>query len=313
MNHNHTNLFPLILLLGIALPMYASGAQADECPLRMTVQIEPKGIHVYEAVPITVVFQNAGDKEFPVHFHAFRMDRGVGTVEVRDPAGAIHVFRQPRCGESVYEAHEAYWPVKPGDEYRISFLLACSDASVSDQNPIFTKPGKYTITVEYDDRAADAGSHPDIDFKRTDYPSVHLKSEPVVIEVLDAPATERRALKLVKGLQPPVMLYEPNLIPTSPHYEDAREKLREIASVKESSIYANYARYSLAGRYVVRARAAEGAPHYYDYDEEVKAAREMLDAIDTKGFTLADRVEKLRAELERIIKGHKSTKAAQKP
>lgn len=245
--------------------------------LRVTVTAEHREIAILEAFPVTVRFENVSHAPVELRRTMFTGDE-VGAVVVKRRGDPEIVLPSPAYVGLV--DFPTKYMLEPGESYSTTFTISCFFHSRR-KGSIFDKAGRYQLWVVYDDGVVTA------------------KSRPISFTVVRPPATEESALKLVKALEFPVGLYEPDLIPYE-HMAEVHAALEEIASSKDSIIYANYARASLAWRHIMGALTAYSEPERYDLEEEITEAERLLAAIKNNQFTLSKKVEELRKQLAKL-------------
>jgi hypothetical protein len=265
------------LLVALSFSMQCQAKQS----LELDVTTARTDIAVNEAVPVTVVFTNGGEKPFNLYPYMFTEGR-CGSVEVTAPDRSVMTVVRPQF-EAVISNYGSR-PSKmlaPGESHTVAFVL-CVDWN-STERQIFENTGQYKVRVRYADGLTDAD----------------VTSDPVEIRVVRPPTSERDALQLVSELPHIGALYDYGANWDKPEVVD---KLRAIAAVEESQIYANYARLTLATWHLNRAqRAASEAT--FNRKEEMAAAGSYLERIRNEKFTLLANVQSLRQQLETMKAG----------
>ncbi|MCH8824841.1 MAG: hypothetical protein IH984_15195 [Planctomycetes bacterium] len=260
----------------LALVLLSPACNAAET-LRVTVTAEHREIALLEALPVTVKFENVSQSPVQLRGNIFSEDQ-YGLLVVKRKGDPEIVLHSPAYnGVSPYPVIHT---IDPGKSYSTSFTISCIFHTRRNTS-IFDKAGRYQLWVEYYDG------------------EITAKSKPISFNVVRPPATEEKALKLVKALEFPVGLYEPDLIPYE-HTAKVHAALEEIASDKDSVIYANYARASLAWRHIMGALRSYTYPKRYDLQEEIAEAERLLAAIKNNKFTLSKKVKELRKQFKKL-------------
>ena len=245
--------------------------------LRVTVTAEHREIAILEAFPVTVKFENVSHSPVKLRGSMFTGSE-FGSVVVKRRGDPEIVLHRPAYVGVIGDINK--YKIDPGESYSTTFTISCIFHKRRNGS-IFDKAGRYQLWVEYDDG------------------EITAKSKPISFNVVRPPATEEKALKLVKALEFPLGLYEPDLIPYE-HTAEVHAALEKIASDKDSVIYANYARASLAWRHIMGAQMSYSMPKRYDLQEEIAEAERLLAAIKNNKFTLSKKVKELRKQFEKL-------------
>lgn len=267
------------MILGTGSAAMSLAAAAAPAALRLELTAAPRQIAVYEAVPLTITLHNNGDQPLTYNPDLFE-EEPIGEIVLQRPGGVEQRLARPKLRLAHIETH--YGPdghrarLAPGERQNFDILLSCDWDTMA---PLFTEPGTYRITA-----AAEEGG-------------VRTASNTVQVEVIEPPAADRAALDAVTALEAPAVLYEPGLLVLS-KYGRMIPELEALAGLNNSTIYANYAKLTLA-RYYVTAAGTRTDPARRA--EESATARQWLERLSAgPEFTLAKLAEAARARLAEI-------------
>ncbi len=287
--HYRLHIGILLCVVCVVAPSRAYGSGS----LQLTVSTNVESLAVFEPVLLTVVLENLGDEVLKFRTDLFR-EESAGAVILRSPNGTTTVFRRPEY-RGAADCKPGHWhPLPPGSRYECSFLLAANYDSSDD--PVFSKPGRYALTVEYDDA------------------DLKAKSDPLVIEVFDLPESDREALKRVNNLSFLPALYEPDMIYAidGVDREKLLQELKTLAEDKESEIYANYARYGLAWvQYMIALEEYSSTYQAGDaftpentalFRSCIDEAGQFLAAVNSEKLTIQPRIAELRRAIVELKK-----------
>lgn len=151
--------------------------------------------------------------------------------------------------------------------------------------PVFHAPGVYHITAFCQTSAG-----------------ARVESEPIAVRVLEPPESAKAVVEAVGRLGAIEPLYDHRLFWK---FEGAKEELRDFVARFPGTLYADYARLSLARSYLGKAlmlRRAEDRlrPGSPSRAELIADARALIEAIRPEGFTMQRELKLAREMLERF-------------
>lgn len=246
-------------------------------------------VALLEVVPVVVTLRNSGRERLEIDSDLF-VDDAVGSVVVRTPAGDTIVITRP-----VFKSHtlsSGRRVLAPGERIEREMYVGCDWSRIS--GSLFGTAGEYEMAVHYADD------------------DLSGRSAPITISVIEPPETDKAALRLIRGMTHPEVLYEPAM---SWIREDpaTMKQLRTLASLRESEIYANYARLTLAAWHIERARRQTLYPSHFSYTvaEELGEARSLLGAVRrerrNERWLIRARMEELERQVEDIARASSSS------
>jgi len=282
--------FTLALTLGsicVLSKSVAANTQTTSVDVKVRLNSNVEQICQFEAVPLDVSFKNQGKDAVPVYSLMF-VEASGATLKIEKPDGQVIQIERPIWNPSpILHGGRPRKVIKPGDTFTKRVNLCCT--WLKNKKLLFGEEGQYTIVVHYQSPFDDE-------------PRWYVESNAIRIEVVKPPKRERDAIKVIRKMNDPGALFEPvwDLQKGPP------DALYQLANMKESRIYANYARLVLAKVHIERAASRvavlDNPLKLKEAREHAQSASKWLDRINANEFTLKRDVEQARKQLKKIEK-----------
>lgn len=246
-----------------------AGFLCAEEPLETSLLQASRSVLPFQAVRFQLIWKNTGTKDFRPRLH---LDSGFNVWEIKRPGESKFTrFKSPvldASGVSI-DASTPYvnepLVFKPGERLSISWCMAAEWSDSQSAEPLFTKPGKYQITVRWAELGRDGQDITD--------------PKPIIVTI-DEPRGEDVAI--MQDLANDQELLGALLSPINvPHPKTLAPRLTDFIAKHLNSSYSDYARFALA-RSVAGVEYLEN-PFTVGRNRKEKALA-LLQGIDIKNF-----------------------------
>lgn len=286
-----------VLLLSLVSAAVASGA-APEPPAtgdRRLPVLELRAeetLALYGALELDAVFVNEGNDPIPFGDElVYGSHEGLAyRLLIRDPSGAerSHFARLGRgvvCGSPDWFVPPEV--LDPGERRVLPALLMYRQRSPREQGeppmePVFGMPGEHHVT-------AVCSLHMD----------ARVESETIIVRVLEPPDSAAAVVEAVGKMRAVEALYDYGRLA---EIEGAAQELEELVARFPATLYADYARLSLARRCLGLAQVhwPDDRPGERSRAELAADARALLESIRSESFTMKRELASARKELDAL-------------
>lgn len=266
--------------------LIAATASPAFSQLRFTISSPVRQIYLNEAVPLSVTITNTAETSESFDSRMFMLDDEndiLASLRIVVPDSTTRTLRKPALALEHTESGEksAYHVLlASGESKSMDLLISCD---WDDFSAVFSDAGVYSVSMIYITANG------------------ITVSNTIYIRVLSPPLVEQEALALVRQMRHPAILYEPRLLLWYRNRsEEWRADMDLLAELHESTVYANYARLSLALYHLALAEMPGITKGRGERAQALQTAGRYLSAIRSNNFTLMAETEKARKTLENL-------------